>query len=252
MNYVIDIGYIVNSMVAQAPLVAIAVLVLYYKIVEVRRDLATLEKRAERIEEEVGANKAELSEVRTNMAEIRTRLTAMEWRMTNLEARLATVESGLVDVKNALEGVRGELFRVRGELGELKERVRVMGEVVYNFHDAFINFLSSKNLVSNSEAVLLRGLLKQLSPEARSRYYTPEVRKRLLELLDKDIEAYTWEDVNELRKIAEAILNEYFETKREDLLRYYPKLRTYIAIIEGILMRKQLEKLQEKKPAPEG
>jgi hypothetical protein len=163
--------------------------------------------------------------------------------MTNLEARLATVDSGLADVKNALEGVRGELFRVRGELGELKERVRVMGEVVYNFHDAFINFLSGKGLVSNSGAVLLRGLLKQLSPE---------VRKRLLELLDKDIEAYTWEDVNELRKIAEAILNEYFETKREDLLRYYSKLRTYIAIIEGILMRKQLEKLQEKKPTPEG
>jgi cell division protein FtsL len=78
VDYVIDIGYIVNSMVAQAPLVAIAVLVLYYKIVEVRRELATLGKRVERIEEEVGANKAELSEVRTNMAEIRTRLAAME------------------------------------------------------------------------------------------------------------------------------------------------------------------------------
>ncbi|WP_148682900.1 hypothetical protein [Pyrobaculum ferrireducens] len=241
----IDISYIVNSMVAQAPLVAVAVLVLYYKIVEVRRDLATLEKRVERIEEEVGRNRIELAEVKSSVAHLSTRLAA-------LESRVASVESGLADVKNALEGVRGELFRVRGELGELKERVRVMGEAVYNFHDAFINFPSGKSLVSNSEAVLLRGLLKQLSPEARSRYYTPEVRKRLLELLDKDIEAYTWEDVNELRKIAEAILNEYFETKREDLLRYYPKLRTYIAIIEGILMRKQLEKLQEKKPTPEG
>lgn len=53
-------------------------------------------------------------------------------------------------------------------------------------------------------------------PVAKTKYYTEEVRRRLIELLDKDIDAYTWEDVAELEKIANAIYKEYLETKRED------------------------------------
>jgi hypothetical protein len=90
--------------------------------------------------------------------------------------------------------------------------------------------------------VLLRGVLRTLTPVARSRYYTEEVRRRLLELLDKDVESYTWDEVAELEKIAEAIYKEYEATGREDLLNYYPKLRMYIAIIQGLLTRREMER----------
>jgi hypothetical protein len=75
--------------------------------------------------------------------------------------------------------------------------------------------------------VLLRGVLRTLTPVARSRYYTEEVRRRLLELLDKDVESYTWDEVAELERIAKAIYQEYIATGREDLLEYYPKLMFY-------------------------
>ncbi|MEM0278010.1 hypothetical protein [Pyrobaculum sp.] len=79
-------------------------------------------------------------------------------------------------------------------------------------------------------------------PYVQSKYYTEEVRRRLIALLDKEIKDYTWDDVAELERIAEAIYNEYIETGREDLLDYYPKLMTYIAVVRGLIRRREMEK----------
>ncbi|MEM1598536.1 MAG: hypothetical protein QXP31_07645 [Pyrobaculum sp.] len=67
------------------------------------------------------------------------------------------------------------------------------------------------------------------------------MRERLLAILDKDIDQFTWEGVEELDRISKLILKEYYETGREDLISYYPKLRVFIAMMRGILMRKELQ-----------
>ncbi|WP_237179372.1 hypothetical protein [Pyrobaculum ferrireducens] len=48
----------------------------------------------------------------------------------------------------------------------------------------------------------------------------------------------------ELERIAKAIYQEYIATGREDLLEYYPKLMLYVAIIRGLIRRREMEKGQ--------
>ncbi|MGB9705016.1 MAG: hypothetical protein ACPL3C_06170 [Pyrobaculum sp.] len=176
----IDIGVVLSSLIAQAPLVAIVIVVLYH----------ILDKRIEKLE---------------------------RW-----------VEK----LDNKIESVRTELS------GQIKSLARAF----YSYSDTLIRFLSAKGLVAEPEAVLLRGALDALIPVARSKYYTEEIREKLLKLLRKEIKDYTWDDVAELEKIAEAIYKEYEATGREDLLDYYPKLRMYIAIIQGLLTRREMER----------
>jgi hypothetical protein len=57
--------------------------------------------------------------------------------------------------------------------------------------------------------VALRGSLAVMLPPARSKYYTEEVRRRLLEKDD-----VTVEDLRELDRISDLIYKEYLETGR--------------------------------------
>jgi len=91
-------------------------------------------------------------------------------------------------------------------------------------------------VVSEPEKVALRGFLAAMLPPARSKYYTEEVRRKLLELLEKD--DVTVDDLRELDRISELLYKEYLETGREDLGKYYYKLRAYIALLAGLLRSK--------------
>jgi len=66
------------------------------------------------------------------------------------------------------------------------------------------------------------------------------VGRRLLELLEKD--DVTEEDLTELDWISDLIYKEYLETGREDLGKYYYKLRAYIALLAGLLRSKARQK----------
>lgn len=183
----IDIGVVLSSLIAQAPLVAAVIITLYYTL---DKKIGKLERRIERLENEV------------------------------------------MRLDKKIEAIGGVLS------GQIKSLARAF----YGYSDTLIRFLSAKGLVAEPEAVLLRGALDALIPVARSKYYTEEVREKLLKLLRKEIKDYTWDDVAELEKIAEAIYKEYEATGREDLLDYYPKLRMYIAIIQGLLTRREMER----------
>ncbi|AET33084.1 hypothetical protein [Pyrobaculum ferrireducens] len=190
----IDIGVVLSSLIAQAPLVAVVIITLYYTL---DKKIGKLERRIERLENEV-----------------------------------VRLENEVMRLDKKIEAIGGVLS------GQIKSLARAF----YSYSDMLIRFLSAKGLVAEPEAVLLRGALDALIPVARSKYYTEEIREKLLKLLRKEIKDYTWDDVAELEKIAEAIYKEYEATGREDLLDYYPKLRMYIAIIQGLLTRREMER----------
>ncbi|WP_237179371.1 hypothetical protein [Pyrobaculum ferrireducens] len=116
-----------------------------------------------------------------------------------LERRIEGVDRKIKGVREELngrvEGVKAELggriSGLKGMVEELRHDVKSLGVAFYNYQNTLIDFLATKGVVSAFEAVLLRGALRILTPVARSRYYTEEVRRRLLELLDKDVESYT-------------------------------------------------------------
>jgi hypothetical protein len=74
--------------------------------------------------------------------------------------------------------------------------------------------------------------LQLLRPPARAE----GVRRGLLELLEKD--DVTVEDLRGLDRISDLIYKEYLETGREDLIKYYYKLRACIALLTGLLRSK--------------
>ena len=183
----IDIGTIISSLIAQAPLVVIVILVLYYRV----------------------------------------------------DRKIDKVYS---ELNNKINEVKAELS---GQISELRREVKSLASGFYNYQNTLIDFLAAKGLVTAAENVILRGTLRASIPNAKSKYYTEEVRKRLQALLDKELEEYTWEDAAELENIAKLMYKEYIATGREDLLDYYPKLMMYAAIVRGLLRRGELEKKQQ-------
>ena len=107
-----------------------------------------------------------------------------------------------------------------------------------NLNDSLLLMLQSKGIFSDSEVIALRTYLISILPTVQSKYYTEEVRRRLLELLNKSLDEYSWNDVFELEKIADLIFKEGCKSRREDLISYSGKLRAFIAILKGELLRR--------------
>ena len=118
----------------------------------------------------------------------------------------------------------------------LNERLGRLESAFVQFSDVLLTILGSKGVLTDTEVMALRGMTRSMVPAAKSKYYTEEVRRRLLELLEKDDVAL--EDLRELDRISDLIYKEYLETGREDLIKYYYKLRIYIALLTGLLRSK--------------
>ena len=158
---------------SQAPLVAVAVAVLY---VLFSRDMAKLEIRLDRLDE----------------------------RIDRVEERLGRLETA---------------FQI--------------------YNSTLLKVLSRKSVLAETEVEALASLLLFYVPPARSKYFTEEVRQRLIEILKAVKEGkYTATDVKELKQISELIEKEGREARRRDLLEYNLKLQMLIAILEGRLAAK--------------
>jgi hypothetical protein len=122
------------------------------------------------------------------------------------------------------------------ELNErIAERLNRLEWAFQNFGSVLLDVLTAKGVMSTTEMKALAGYLKT-PPPARSRYYTEEVRRRLIEILTTvEEEKFTPGDVRELQRIAKLIEKEYEETRREDLIAYYYKLQMLIAMLRGTL-----------------
>jgi hypothetical protein len=147
-----------------------------------------------------------------------------------IDGRFAAMEKG---VRSIREEVRREIEGVRGEIGSLRSGI-------YQFSEALLNTLGSKGYFSQTEVGALRGLAKALFPSTSSKYYTKEVAKKLMELLDKDPKDFTLADVDELNEIADTLYKEYFATNRKDLANYAELLRFYGMAIKVVYIYPKL------------
>jgi hypothetical protein len=99
-------------------------------------------------------------------------------------------------------------------------------------------------VLTETEAEALSSHLLYVPP-AKSKYFTEEVRQRLIEILKGVKEGrYTATDVKELKRISELIEKEGWENNRRDLLDYNLKLQMLIAILEGRLIARGERRLE--------
>jgi DNA repair exonuclease SbcCD ATPase subunit len=233
---VLDWSTVLSSLAAQAPLTALAIVLVYFtlkrEIEKVRADLRSefgvkIESSKKEIHNEIEDLRRELhSEIESVKKELHGEIKELYGEINGLRSELGSAKSEL----------SREIRSLKVEVADLKFRVAGVERALQGFGETLVEFLAAKGVVSEPERVALRGFLAAALPPARSKYYTEEVRRRLLELLEKD--DVTAEDVRELDRISDLIYKEYLETGREDLIKYYYKLRIYIALLAGLLRSK--------------
>jgi len=108
-----------------------------------------------------------------------------------------------------------------------------------------LKVLEEKGVVSRTEALTLLVALRGMIPGSRSKYYTKEVENRLRELLNKDPDTFTMDDIRELEDIAEIMEKEYMVSGRKELLDYAAKLRIGALVFKIVFVEPKMRKLEE-------
>jgi polyhydroxyalkanoate synthesis regulator phasin len=205
----VDVWDVAVAVAGQAPLVAVAVVVLYLLLSrEIRNEARRVERRIDKLEE---------------------RVAKLEERTSKIEERLGRVENDVAELKGRVGRLEEQLGRVEGQVGQLVKAFQI-------YNSTLLKALSSKGVLTETEAEALSSHLLYVPP-AKSKYFTEEVRQRLIEILKGVKEGrYTVADVKELKRISELIEKEGWENNRRDLLDYNLKLQMLIAILEGRLI----------------
>ena len=264
----VSIGDVLTAMLGQAPLVAAAVAALYVlfsreigrvemRIGRLEGQIGELGGRLDRLEERVGRLEDRVGNLENRVGKLESRMGALEDRMGRLEgqvgnigkqvdslreqigkleSRMGALEDRMGRLEDRVGKLEGQIGDLGGRMDKIEEQLAGLGRSFQIYNSTLLKVLSTKGVLTGVEAEALAGYLS-LVPPARSKYYTEEVRQRLIELIKAVREGrYTAADVRELGRIAELMEKEWEETGRRDLLDYYLKLQMLVAILEGILV----------------
>lgn len=225
-----DVWDVAVAVAGQAPLVAVAVVVLYLLLSrEIRNEVRRVERRIDKLEERVAKLEERTSKIEEQMGRMESDVAEIKGRVARLEERLGRVENDVAELKGRVGHLEEQLGRVEGQVGQLVRTFQI-------YNSTLLKVLSSKGVLTETEAEALSSHLLYVPP-AKSKYFTEEVRQRLIEILKGVKEGrYTVADVKELRRISELIEKEGWENNRRDLLDYNLKLQMLIAILEGRLI----------------
>jgi septal ring factor EnvC (AmiA/AmiB activator) len=226
----VDVWDVAVAVAGQAPLVAVAVVVLYLLLSrEIRNEVRRVERRIDKLEERVAKLEERTSKIEEQMGRMESEVAEIKGRVARLEERLGRVENDVAELKGRVGHLEEQLGRVEGQVGQLVRTFQI-------YNSTLLKVLSSKGVLTETEAEALSSHLLYVPP-AKSKYFTEEVRQRLIEILKGVKEGrYTVADVKELRRISELIEKEGWENNRRDLLDYNLKLQMLIAILEGRLI----------------
>jgi septal ring factor EnvC (AmiA/AmiB activator) len=226
----VDVWDVAVAVAGQAPLVAVAVVVLYVLLSrEIRNEVRRVERRIDRLEERVAKLEERTSKIEEQMGRVESDVAEIKGRVARLEERLGRVENDVAELKGRVGRLEEQLGRVEGQVGQLVRTFQI-------YNSTLLKVLSSKGMLTETEAEALSSHLLYVPP-AKSKYFTEEVRQRLIEILKGVKEGrYTAADVKELKRISELIEKEGWENSRRDLLDYNLKLQMLIAILEGRLI----------------
>jgi len=120
----VDIGAIVTSMVTQAPLVVVAILLLYILL---DRRFNALERRVEAVEQRLGAVEGEVRGLRGEVRELAARVNNLEAGVGALATRLDAVEKATVSIAARLDALEKDVAAVKARLDVVEREVATIG-----------------------------------------------------------------------------------------------------------------------------
>jgi len=198
--------------------------------------LGNLENRVGKLESRMGALEDRMGRLEGQVGDIGKQVDSLREQIGKLESRMGALEDRMGRLEDRVGKLEGQIGDLGGRMDKIEEQLASLGRSFQIYNSTLLKVLSTKGVLTGVEAEALAGYLS-LVPPARSKYYTEEVRQRLIELIKAVREGrYTAADVRELGRIAELMEKEWEETGRRDLLDYYLKLQMLVAILEGILV----------------
>ncbi|RSN73021.1 hypothetical protein [Candidatus Methanodesulfokora washburnensis] len=195
------------------------------------------------------------------------KFSSLEMRVSKLEQDLSSLKQDFTTLKedvSGLKGLREDFSGLKQDFATLKEDVRTLKSAferldegvrtlktgIFGFNELLLEVLKEKDIITEIEHTSMMGALRAYIPTSTSKYYTEEVRKKLIEILNKKPSDYTMDDVYELRRIADLMIKEYCESgrKREDLLDYAGQLYVASLMIKVLYVKPKLLKAGIKPP----
>ena len=228
--------------------------------------LGIVEAAVKGIDARLGSVENRLTGVETTLGDVNARLKSVENRLTGVETTVKGIDARLGSVENRLTGVETDVKDIYARLGSLETTVRsvdarlqgVDGKIdgvrarldrlergIFSFNELLLKVLEEKGVVSRTEAITLLVALQGMIPGSRSKYYTKEVENRLRELLSKDPDTFTMDDIREFEDIAEIMEKEYMVSGRKELIDYAAKLRIAALVFKIVFVEPKMRKLQE-------
>jgi len=187
----------------------------------------------------------QFGKIDTRFKEVEMRLKGVEARLKEVEARLEAHDTRLAGLETTTKSLQAKLDEVDRKIDGVSTRLDKLEKGIFGFNELLLKVLEEKGVVSRTEALTLLVALKGMIPGSRSKYYTKEVENRLRELLNKDPDTFTMDDIRELEDIAEIMEKEYTVSGRKELLDYAAKLRIGALVFKIVFVEPKMRKLQE-------
>jgi chromosome segregation ATPase len=187
----------------------------------------------------------QFGKIDTRFKEVEMRLKGMEARLKEVEARLEAHDTRLAGLETTTKSLQAKLDEVDRKIDGVSTRLDKLEKGIFGFNELLLKILEEKGVVSRTEALTLLVALRGMIPGSRSKYYTKEVENRLRELLSKDPDTFTMDDIRELEDIAEIMEKEYTVSGRKELLDYAAKLRIAALVFKIVFVEPKMKKLEE-------
>jgi chromosome segregation ATPase len=216
-----------------------------------------LARKFNSLEMRVGGLETKVGSLEMRIGGLETKVGGLEMRVGGLETKVGSLEMRIGRIEEEISSLKGEVGSLKVDFSELKNAVRRLGESmdvlksgISGFNEILLQVLKEKDIVTEVEHRLLVGALRAYIPLPTSKYYTEEVRKKLIEILNKNPDDYTMDDVYELRNIADLMIKEYHESgeKRKDLLDYAGQLYMASLMIKVLFVKPKILKAGIKAP----
>ncbi len=143
---------------------------------------------------------------------------------------VVTILAVLLYLERRLDRVDDRLNKIENRLSRVEDSISAL----IDFNDLLLSIQVSKGILSDVEHKILSTFLTRIRPPYSSKYYTKEIAEKLNQLLHKDLNEYTWEDLFELEKIYEILMKEAEVSGKREYAKYAGKLRVFIAISEKV------------------
>jgi len=195
-------------------------------------------------------------ETRKSISEVRVQLerqiVELDKQINEVRVQLESQISGLrVELEGQINSVRAQLDKLSYELGgrldALATELKSFRSAMLEYNLALLDVLELKGLLSTTEVRALSAALGRLQPQSQSKYYTKEVAERLKQLLEKQPEELTFDEVLELEKIADILIKEAAATGRYELATYAGKLLAYAGLVRVKYIHPKLREEEERR-----